>query len=186
MRKIDFLAKCYQEIHLSGKGNNSIWVVKMPATATGRQSRDCQSVRFHNSTECLLLLFYCHLYLNYTYQIGSMTKVIHIQILLQTNKQTKIHSRTFSDANYSIWVEFQAGTTHISACQKPIIPCWIYRASSFQNLLILLKAGEKSDYILIPEMNTKENLKLKIWKVLTRDSEWILQFPTRVLFGKLA
>ena len=90
MRKIDFLAKCYQEIHLSGKGNNSLWVVKMPATTTGRQSRDCQSVRFHNSTQCLLLLFYCHLYLNYTYQIGSTTKVIHIQILLQTNKQKSI------------------------------------------------------------------------------------------------
>ena len=78
-------------------GNPFVWERKQLSLSgkdachtTGRQSRDCQSVRFHNSTRCLLLLFYCHLYLNYTYQIGSTTKVIHIQILLQTNKQKSI------------------------------------------------------------------------------------------------
>lgn len=60
-RKMDFLAKCYQETCLSGKGNKSICMVKMSATTSGRTSQNV-SLGFHNPMEeDFPLLFYHHL-----------------------------------------------------------------------------------------------------------------------------
>lgn len=48
------------------KQNNSICMVKMAATTAGKMSRQCQSVGFYDPTEeYFLLLFYCHLCLDY-------------------------------------------------------------------------------------------------------------------------
>lgn len=180
------MAKCYQESICPGKGNNSIWG-KM-SHKPGRQSRDCQSVRFHNSTEYLLLLFivtdswgqksrhnserlnwnWTDVFNLYTSNWAAGSKDSHPNPAKQTNKSILSH---FSDANYSIWVEFQNWhNTYFCFLSNPSFHVEFieYHLSKTFDYSSRQEKKKKSGYILIPEMHTKENLKLNIWKVSTK------------------
>ena len=140
MRKIGFPAKCYQEeIHLSEEGNNSIWAGKMSARTTGSQG----NVSLWGFT--ILQNIYLYSFLSpipgvYIIRLVPWLKWVTSKSYCRQTR--KLQSCTSSDTNYSIWENFNLAE-QVTACQKPLMPLWIYRASSFQNLLMFLKAGKK-------------------------------------------